>query len=296
MPMPADGAIVDGTIAADNITTGYLTINTGTWLIQTNSTTPTGGPTQVQVVQNGQIIYPPTRLVSSSTSTGYFLTPFDTATTTTSTVIVTSGSVMYWNGSVWAGSNVNNTPVDWSKVRKMVAPVVKKSTKASIKRALKLMIGMGFEEDVRVFLNGDSIEVSHPDSLLKFVITKYNDSLIRRTEYPGYSTPYKLELYTKSDVHVANLCVYMKETPVLDQVLGVAMFIKSGSEEMILKQANWSALTLDMELREILALEYPYLSDKLRLSERRIQDLQGNYINGSIDGNLIVTRQLELRA
>ena len=295
MPAPESGAIVDGTIAAENITTGTLTIQAGTWLIQTSSTAPTGGATQIQVVQNGQIIYPPTRFVTNSTTTGYLLSPFDTATTT-NTVIVSNGTT-YWTGNVWTSTSGNyiNTPVDWSQVRKMVAPVVKKSTKSAIKRALKLMIGMGFEEDVRIFLNGDSIEVAHPDSLLKFVITKYNDSLIRRTEYPGYSTPYKLELYTKSNVHVANLCVYMKETPVLDQVLGVAMFIKSGSEEMILKQANWSSLTSDMELREILALEYPYLTDKLRLSERRIQDLQGNYLNGVIDGNLIVAGQLELR-
>jgi hypothetical protein len=126
------------------------------------------------------------------------------------------------------------------------------------------MLNVGFEEEARIFLKGDTVEVAHPESLFKFVIKKAYHSVMDRTERPGHSTPYALSLHTKSDVHVANLCVYMKDTPMLDQVLAVAMFIKSGSEEMILKQANWFRLNDDRELREILALEYPYLRRKLQ--------------------------------
>jgi hypothetical protein len=125
------------------------------------------------------------------------------------------------------------------------------------------MTNMGFEEEAKIFLNGDTIEVSHPDSLLKFVISKYPRSIIARTEYPGISTPYNLKLYTKTDIFVANLCVYMEKTPLLDQVLGLAMFIKTGSEELILKRANWSYITRDMELKELLIMECPYLESKL---------------------------------
>lgn len=195
------------------------------------------------------------------------------STTSIDTVYLSRTATTITSSSIWTTTTQYDwSATDWEQIHKEVrAPAVKKSTRNSIKRALKLMTGLGFEEDVRIFLNGDSIEVSHPDSLLKFVITKYSRSLIRRTEHPGLSTPYRLELYTKSDVHVADLCVYMEETPVLDQVLGVAMFIKSGSEEMILSQANWSSITDDMEMREILALEYPYLKPKLRLNDSRFR-------------------------
>ena len=135
--------------------------------------------------------------------------------------------------------------------------------KSSIKRALKLMDNVGLGGDVKVFLGGQEIEVSHPDSLFKFVI-KRPRSIIDRTVNPGYSTPYSLSLFTKSNVHIADLCVYMKNTPVLDQVLALSMYIKSGSEDLILAQANWSKLTKDVEACEILSLEYPPLRSKLK--------------------------------
>ena len=161
--------------------------------------------------------------------------------------------------------NMLCTPDGLQQLQKYKKQIVPKRTKASIKRALKLMFNMGFEEEAKIFLKGESIEISHPDSVFKFVITKYKDSIIHRTEYPGYSTPYKLELYTKSDVFIAKLCIYMEDTPMLDQVLGVALFIKSGDESRILKQANWFTLSDDKELRQQLALRHPELSTKLKI-------------------------------
>lgn len=219
-----------------------------------------------------------------------FNSRYFTTSTSTATNFYTVGDVWRSTANTVFTSNWIDRDVDWQAIYRHAKPqTVKKSTRNSIKRALKLMCGMGFEEDVRVFLKGDEVEVSHPDSLLKFVITRLSGrSLIHYTENPGHIIPYGLQLQTKTGIHVANLCVYMEETPVLDQVLGVAMFIKSGSEEMILSQANWSGLTSDMELREILALEYPYLQKKLRLNEKRLiensgpMNLGANHIDRSI--------------
>ena len=130
--------------------------------------------------------------------------------------------------------------------------------KTSIKKALKLIDNVGFGNEVRVFLGGDSIEVSHPDSAFKFVLTKPY-SVIDKTLSPGASTPYKLELYTKTDVHVADLCVYMKDTPVLDQVLAITMFIRAGDEEMVMAKANWSRRTGNREVIKLLQHHYPTL-------------------------------------
>ena len=258
---------------------------------------------QVYVTSNGTIRVRrniATTATTASTMPSFFYTNYNQATgtsttsnwvvttsaTTSTTAIYTQWSALDEEINTWYNSG---QPDGWTwstnvsaALREARAPAVKKRTKNSIKRALKLMTGMGFEEEARIFLKGDTIEVSHPESLLKFVIKKYSGSLIQRTEYPGYSTPYQLQLYTKSDVHVANLCVYMEDTPVLDQVLGVAMFIKSGSEEMILRQANWSRLCQDDEIKEILALEYPYLRDKLRLKAPTYRNAEPN--------DLIITR------
>jgi hypothetical protein len=146
--------------------------------------------------------------------------------------------------------------------------------KGSIKRALKLMDNVGFGNDIRVFLGGDSVEVSHPDSLFKFLLTKSKYiGLIDKTISPGFSTPYSLQLYTKTDVHVANLCVYLENTPVLDQILAVSMYIKSGDEESILKTANWSSICNDEEICHELIEVYPALESKLGYKLKRHNDV-----------------------
>jgi len=149
--------------------------------------------------------------------------------------------------------------------------------KGSIKRALRLMDNVGFGDDIRVFLSGDDIEISHPSSMFKFVLTKFSGaSLINRTIDGGFSTPYNLRLFTKSNVHVANLCVVLEDTPILDQVLAVSLFIKTGDEEHILQRANWSRLTDDEDTLLQIAVERPELCRKFRhhrFSNPDIQDI-----------------------
>lgn len=148
--------------------------------------------------------------------------------------------------------------------------------KGSIKRALKLMDNVGFGNDIRIFLGGDDIEVSHPESMFKFVLTKYDNSLINKTIEAGFSTPYKLQLFTKTNVHVANLCVILKDTPVLDQVLAVSMFVRTGDEDYILERANWSAITDDEDTLLEIGLYRSNLRGKFRhkrFSNPDIQDI-----------------------
>lgn len=210
--------------------------------------------------------------VISTSVTGFYhsqLSTWRVSTTSTTSTCLTPGGI-YVNGTSFYINGPARRPMseeDIARYRRRQAIKThedRKKAKGSIKRALKLMCNIGFEEEARIFLRGDTIEVSHPDSLLKFVISKRPNSLIQRTLSPGYSTPYELSVYTKSDVYVAKLCVYMDKTPILDQVMALAMFIKSGSEEEILKAANWFSKSNDPELFEIITLEYPYLKSKLR--------------------------------
>lgn len=126
------------------------------------------------------------------------------------------------------------------------------------------MSNFGMEEDARIFLSGSQVEVSHPDSLFKFVIQRSpHRRLIHNTHSPGNVIPYQLSLYTKSEVHVADLCVVMDQTPVFDQILALCMFVKTGNEEELLQAANYFNRLRDNNLKQFLCDQLPYLREKL---------------------------------
>lgn len=224
-----------------------------------------------------------TQIVIPWNCTGY-ITP------STATGIAVGSAGIWYN---MTGDWTQVTPGQIYRPKPRRGPLIKKSVKSSIKRALKLISNFGMEEDVRIFLGGETIEVSHPDSLFKFVMTKSYNSLLHRTEFAAYSTPYKLELYTKTDVHIANLCVVMKETPILDQVLALAMFVKTGCEVDILHKANYSSLNNDKELRNLLAGDDSIMRQKLRVDDVEING-QFNYDIGSINAAQIVQGALPI--
>lgn len=189
-----------------------------------------------------------------------------------STTNVTWASATTTNSRPWFINSYQLTPESEEQVRKRRLEYQRERerkihrAKNAIKRALKLMDNVGFGNDIRIFLRGDSIEIAHPASLFKFVLHKQSyHSVIDKTINAGVGTPYVLDLYTKTDVFVASLCVYLKDTPILDQILAVSMFIKSGDEDIILKQANWLQLTDDEDVVLDIAVNYPELEDKLRL-------------------------------
>lgn len=213
------------------------------------------------------------RYLSSSTSTAnntFFITTDSTSIVTT----INSSGVTYYYTTASGGYCAPLISED--EKRRRARERERKETqrvmgaRAAIKRALKLMDNVGFGKEVSVFLGGDTVEVSHPESMFKFLLKKRAGTLIQRTHSPGHSTPYELELYTKTDVHVANLCVYMQDTPMLDQVLALAMFIRSGDEEYILEKANWSCVVSDPVLRDAIRINSPSLARKIpeRLEQR----------------------------
>lgn len=189
-----------------------------------------------------------TNTISTTASGIYFTNNF----TTTSTSTLPFFYNQYYNASAFVPPKLKRRPL------------IKKSIRNSIKRALKLMCNFGMEEDLKLFLSGDSIEISHPESDFKFVLSKKRNMLLRATEHCGHHTPYNLHLYTKSNIFVSDLCVYYKSTPLLDQLLATAMFVKSGNENLLLEKANYNKLTNDKELRKTLALDNPLLRNKLK--------------------------------
>lgn len=204
-------------------------------------------------------------------------------TTATNGIYINTTGTIYTNAisTAWVNGNVIG---EWKKPE---PSPVKKFVKNSIKRALKLLDNYGMEQDTKIFLKGNEVEVSHPDSLFKFVITKKDyHNVISLTERPYHSVPFRLELFTKSGIHIANLCVYAKDTPMLDQLFMVAMYVKTGNEEDLLRKANYSCITQDKELKEIIVSEVEYLGPKLLPNQKGHGG--GTYINADIQGNVLI--------
>ena len=255
--------ITEGTIGSDQIQTNRI------W---TNSSAVTSTLDIHPWYQQG-----------TSSTTGTSITQ-----TTVSVYETTNGTFVYYNGNPHIPVYTTGRMIGGkSRLEK-----VKKPVKNSIKRALKLLDNFGMEKDTRIFLKGDEVEISHPDSLFKFVITKrkYN-SIIERTERPGYSVPFSLELFTKTNIHIANLCVYAIDTPMLDQLMMVAMYVKTGNEEDLLREANFFSITQDKALKELIVSEVDYLEPKL-LPRRKNS---GTYINPNI-GDVAITNGTLLAA
>lgn len=125
--------------------------------------------------------------------------------------------------------------------RDSVTQEMRRRAQSAIKKASKLFTSMGKGKDLSMFIAGDTVTLSHPDSELKFVVRSLGseDWLIRRSvsEFTAH-TPFELSLLTKSDVYLGNLCVYFSESPVLDQLLSLSLFIEAGEEEALLEKAN----------------------------------------------------------
>jgi len=267
-----------------NVPTNVIDTNSTVFLV--NNIRPSG---TVSAISNGVIATSTTNVVSI-TRTGQdimndiylsFLTSSSPIHSWTGTGWDTATTCATWTMNNWNEARLyaeaNNIKVAGKLLRPNPRPI-----RSAIKKGLKLITGLGFNDEIRCFLGGSGVEVYHPESDFKFVLTK-DQSIIQRTQYPGYSTPYKLELYTKENLFVSKLCVIMESTPVLDQVLAMIMFIRSGDEDQILRQANYPGLTEDKELRHLIALKHPHLREKMRIDDSDNGVLAG--ANGCVTGS-----------
>jgi hypothetical protein len=124
-----------------------------------------------------------------------------------------------------------------------------RTARAAIKKALKLFQRTERLESVTALISGKEVEVSHASSAFKFILVPYEAGwLERRTLQAGGTAPFTIKLFTKTDIHLANLCVYFPETPVLDQLFAMMLFIQSGEESELLKTANWFGVAKPAEV------------------------------------------------
>lgn len=170
-------------------------------------------------------------------------------------------------GLVRTGSDFMHPPTV-RQVYDDLAAKKRKQQKArgAIKKAVKLFTRLGKEQNVRLMVQGQEVVLSNPDSPFKFVLKPHGPGwLEEKTVTLGGHVPYQLSLYTKEDVFLARLCVLFDQTPVLDQLLALTMFVQAGDELELLKTANWFGVADAVQVRSILEARAPALVDKVPL-------------------------------
>lgn len=151
------------------------------------------------------------------------------------------------------------------------------TAKAAIKKATKLFQNLGQESNLKLFVSGGEVTLSHPDSRFKLVVKPLEVSgwLIDRTQHGRAHTPYELCLFSKDDVFLAKLCVYFKDTPVLDQLLALTFYVQAGDELQVLEKANWFSTGDWNDDKTALVLgAYPQLASKLPRAYKPGEDPQ----------------------
>jgi len=142
----------------------------------------------------------------------------------------------------------------------------KRPVRGAIKKVCKLFAQFRQEDNLRLFVSGQEVELSHPDSKFKFILRPLGEPgwLEERSAKGRAHTPYDLSLLTKDDVFISKLCVYFKDTPVLDQLLALSLFVQSGEELKVLEKANFFSIPDSSgEAQKALSKAYPSLSSKL---------------------------------
>jgi hypothetical protein len=142
----------------------------------------------------------------------------------------------------------------------------KRPVRGAIKKVCKLFAQFRQEDNLRLFVSGQEVQMSHPDSPLKFVLRPLGEPgwLEERSAKGRAHTPYDLSVLTKDDLFIAKLCVYFNDTPVLDQLLALSLFVQAGDELKVLEKANFFAFEDGQrdKAKDALISAYPSLESK----------------------------------
>lgn len=147
-----------------------------------------------------------------------------------------------------------------------IRKTLRQRARAAVKKATKLFETLGQRDNLSLFVSGHEVRLSNPDSPFVFIVKPLNIQgwLEDRTQKGRSHTPYELTVLTRDDVFLTNLCVYFNDTPVLDQLLALTLFITSGDELKLLKTANWyGQQDWTPERRQMVLQAYPELEDRL---------------------------------
>lgn len=113
--------------------------------------------------------------------------------------------------------------------------IVERKTRKSITRALKIgekLLG----DKLKLFIKDKEVLIE--GELFNYRLVR-NSSIIETTEQFYSHTPFELQILTKNNDRICNGCVYFADTPILDQIIAIALHVSEREQELIfLKTAN----------------------------------------------------------
>lgn len=148
----------------------------------------------------------------------------------------------------------NMSPINYNDIHNMVMndTIIRHRAKKHIHKSRlknlrkKLMRGMGLYEnvfgkqDIRGFINGQDMEIEGHQFLYRLKKIG-SSSIIKHSDTKGYhSIPYSLWVISKeTKERVAQLCIYIPDMPILDQIVALGVRVKSCEHEAeMLKTSN----------------------------------------------------------
>jgi hypothetical protein len=120
------------------------------------------------------------------------------------------------------------------------SPAIIRAGRRAVRRQIDLYLRFRPEEELKRFVAGQQIVIQ--GARCRYAVRK-DIGIMRHSMLPHSAhTPYKLWLLGPSDRPLASGCVYLDETPVLDQLLAFIMHVTTDAEteREFLRRTNWS--------------------------------------------------------
>ena len=118
------------------------------------------------------------------------------------------------------------------------------AARKSIKKAVKLFTRLFGDQKIKAFLSGHEFIVNGKMYDYRITKSKFHKVIDHHIKCDGGHIPYDLELITKDNIVLASLCIYVENTPVIDQLIALCLYVQNEENEIeYLQQANFSKKT-----------------------------------------------------
>lgn len=120
----------------------------------------------------------------------------------------------------------------------------KHAIKKTIKKSLKLFEIYGVIHLIKDLMSYKEIILTHEKSKLEFHIQKNKTSIMSNvlvdTIVKNSHRSFNISLFSKQyNIKISDMCIFIDNTPILDQLLAFIMFVKTGNENTILMTSNF---------------------------------------------------------
>lgn len=112
-----------------------------------------------------------------------------------------------------------------------------KETKKALIKGINMFKNLFGSDMITSFINGNSFIIE--GKYYNYRFKKTSSLLVYTANINSYNIQYDLEIIDKkTDIIYGKLCTVFKDTPIIDQIISIILFIQNGEEDKILKHTN----------------------------------------------------------